>query len=135
MRFRILAPSLLAIALSTTSARAETPSTTPIRTEDGMSALAVSRAGLYTLTLTGVAGQQAVDLAIEPAKAGFSALLISPAHESWLSDVKFDGKRLTGTTLTSAGRGTLVLEMTDSGAHGRLVVAGRTITVMGTRER
>jgi hypothetical protein len=133
MRFRILAPSLLAIALSTTPARAETP--TPIRTEDGVSALAASRAGLYTLTLIGIGGQQAVDLALEPAKAGFSALLITPAHESWLSDVKFDGKRLTGTTLTSAGRGTLVLEMTDSGAHGRLVVAGRTITIVGTRER
>jgi hypothetical protein len=133
MRFRILAPSLLAFALSTMPARAETPATT--RTEDGVSALAVSRAGLYALTLTGIAGKQAVDLAIEPAKAGFSALLITPAHESWLSDVKFDGNRLTGTTLTSAGRGTLVLDMTDSGAHGRLVVAGRTITIVGTRER
>jgi hypothetical protein len=131
MRFRILAPSLLAIALSTTPARAETA--TP--TTDGVSALAVSRAGLYTLTLVGAAGQQSVDLAIEPAKAGFTALLLTPAHESWLSDVKFDGKRLTGTTLTSAGRGTLVLEMTDSGAHGRLVVAGRTISIVGTRER
>lgn len=134
MRFRILAPSLLAIALSSTTLRAETP-TTPTRTEDGVSALAVSRAGLYTLTLIGTGGEQAVDLAIEPAKAGFSALLITPAHETWLSDVKFDGKRLTGTTLTSAGRGTLVLEVTDGGAHGRLVVAGRTITVVGTRER
>ena len=134
MRFRILAPSLLAIALSTTPARAET--TTPTRTDDGKtSALATSRAGLYTLTLVGDAGEQAVDLAIEPAKTGFSALLITPAHESWLSDVKFDGKRLTGTTLTSAGRGTLVLEMTDSGARGHLMVAGRTITVVGTRER
>ena len=131
MRFRILAPSLLAIALSTTPARAETP-TTPT---DGVSALAVSRAGLYTLTLTGTAGQQAVDLAIEPAKAGFTALLITPAHESWLSDVKFDGKRLTGTTLTSSGRGTLVLEVTDTGAHGRLIVAGRTISIVGARER
>jgi hypothetical protein len=133
MRFRILAPSLLAIALSTAPARAETPA--PTRTEDALSALAVSRAGLYTLTLVGGAGQQAVDLAIEPEKSGFTALLITPAHESWLSDVKFDGKRLTGTTLTSAGRGTLVLEMTDNGAYGRLVVAGRTITVVGTRER
>jgi hypothetical protein len=132
MRLRILAPSLLAIALSTAPARAETPTA---RTEDGRSALAASRAGLYTLTLVGNGGQQAVDLAIEADKAGFTALLISPAHESWLSDVKFDGKRLTGTTLTSAGRGTLVLEMTDSGAHGRLVVAGRTITIVGTRER
>jgi hypothetical protein len=134
MRFRILAPSLLAIALSTTPARAAT--TTPTRTDDGKtSALATSRAGLYTLTLVGDAGAQAVDLAIEPAKTGFSALLITPAHESWLSDVKFDGKRLTGTTLTSAGRGTLVLDMTDSGAHGHLIVAGRTITVVGNRER
>jgi hypothetical protein len=135
MRFRILAPSLLAIALSTTTARAETPAKTPTRTEDGVSALAASRAGLYALTLVGTAGQQAVDLAIEPAKEGFSALLLTPAHETWLSDVKFDGKRLTATTLTSAGRGTLVLEMSDSGAHGRLVVAGRTIPVVGTRER
>jgi hypothetical protein len=133
MRFRILAPSLLAIALSTTPARAETPAR--IRSEDGVSALAVSRAGLYTLTLVGSAGQQSVDLAIEPEKAGFTALLITPAHETWLSDVKFDGKRLTGTALTSAGRGTLVLEMTDTGTHGRLVVAGRTIAVVGTRER
>jgi hypothetical protein len=133
MRFRILAPSLLAIALSTAPARAETPTPTP--TTDGVSALAVSRAGLYTLTLTGAAGQQAVDLAIEPAKGGFTALLITPAHESWLSDVKFDGKRLTGTTLTSAGRGTLVLEVTDTGAHGRLIVAGRTISIVGGRER
>ncbi|NUR32985.1 MAG: hypothetical protein HOQ30_03170 [Gemmatimonadaceae bacterium] len=134
MRFRILAPSLLAIALSTTTALAEP--TIPARTDDGKtSALATSRAGLYTLTLVGDAGQQAVDLAIEPAKAGFSALLITPGHESWLSDVKFDGKRLTGTTLTSAGRGTLMLEMTDTGARGHLVVAGRAISVIGTRER
>jgi hypothetical protein len=133
MRLRILASLLAFIALSTAPARAETPA--PTRIEDGVSALAVSRAGLYTLTLVGSGGKQAVDLAIEPEKAGFTALLITPAHESWLSDVKFDGKRLTGTTLTSAGRGTLVLEMTDTGTHGRLVVAGRTITVVGTRER
>lgn len=134
MRFRILAPSLLAIALSTTPAHAET--TTPTRTDDGKTtALAASRAGLYTLTLVGDAGQQAVDLAIEPAKTGFSALLITPAHESWLSNVKFDGNRLTGTTLTSAGRGTLVLQVTDSGVRGHLMVAGRAITVIGTRER
>jgi hypothetical protein len=131
MRFRILAPSLLAIALYTAPARAETPS----RTEDGVSALAVSRAGLYTLTLAGPGGEQAVDLAIEQAKTGFTALFITPAHESWLSDVKFDGKRLTGTTLTSAGRGTLVLDVTDTGTRGTLVVAGRTIAISGTRER
>lgn len=131
MRFRILAPSLLAIALYITPASAETPG----RTEDGVSALAASRAGLYTLTLVGAGGAQAVDLAIEQTKAGFSALLITPAHESWLSDVKFDGKRLTGTTLTSAGRGTLVLEITDTGTRGTLVVGGRAIAITGTRER
>jgi hypothetical protein len=131
MRFRILAPSLLAIALCTTPARAETPS----RTEDRVSALAASRAGLYTLTLVGPGGAQAVDLAIEQAKAGFTALLITPAHESWLADVKFDGKRLTGTTLTSAGRGTLVLDITDTGTRGTLVVGGRAIAITGTRER
>jgi hypothetical protein len=131
MRFRILAPAVLAIALATAPARAATVT----RSDDGVSALAASRAGLYTLTLTGARGEQVVDLAIEQTKDGFTALLISPAHESWLTDVKFDGKRLTGTAATSAGRGTLVLEMTDSGAHGTLAVAGRTIAINATRER
>lgn len=131
MRYRFLAPSLLAVALCATAARAETAS----RAADGISVLAASRAGLYTLTLVGPGGEQAVDLALEQSKGGFTALLITPAHESWLSDVKFDGKRLTGTTMTSAGRGTLVLAITDSGARGTLVVGGRTIAVTGTRER
>jgi hypothetical protein len=130
MRFRILAPAVLAIALATVPARATTP-TYP----EAVSALAVSRAGLYMLTLAGTRGEQAVDLAIEQTKDGFTALLITPTHESWLSDVKFDGKRLTGTAVTSAGRSTLVLEMSDTGAHGTLVVAGRTIMITGTRER
>lgn len=133
MRFRTFAPAILAVALQTVpvTLRAET---TP-RATDGVSALAASRAGLYNLKLVGVSGGQAVDLAIEQVKDGFTALLITPAHESWLSDMKFDGRRLTGTTLTSAGRGTLALEMTDTGARGTLVVAGRTITIVGTRER
>jgi hypothetical protein len=130
MRFRILVPAMLGIALSVAPARAETP----IRPVDGVSALAASRAGLYTLTLAGARGEQVVDLAIEQAKAGFTALLITPAHESWLSNVKFDGKRLTGTTLTSAGQGTLVLEITDAGTRGTLTVAGRTIAITGMRD-
>jgi hypothetical protein len=131
MRFRILAPAVLAIALATVPAHA----TTPTHAEDGVSALAASRAGLYTLTLVGDRGDQLVDLAIEQTKDGFTGLLISPTRESWLTDVKFDGKRLTGTAATSAGHGTLVLEMTESGAHGTLAVAGRKITVNATRER
>jgi hypothetical protein len=131
MRFRIFVPAVLAIALISAPASAAT-ATTP---DDAVSALAASRAGLYTLTLVGAAGQQAVDLALEQVKSGFTALLITPAHESWLADVKFDGKRLTGTTLTSAGRGTLVLEMSDTGVHGTLTVAGRSIAITGTRDR
>ena len=130
MRFRILVPAILGIALSVTPVRADTPA----RAGDGVSALAASRAGLYTLTLAGARGEQTVDLAIEQAKVGFTALLLTPAHESWLSNVKFDGKRLTGTTLTSAGQGTLVLEMSDVGARGTLTVAGRTIAITGTRD-
>jgi hypothetical protein len=131
MRFRILAPAVLAIALATSPVSAATPT----RSDDGVSALAASRAGLYMLTLAGTRGGQPVDLAIEQAKNGFTALLITPEHESWLTNVTFDGKRLTGTAATSAGPGTLVLEMTDTGAHGTLAVAGRTIMISGTRER
>ena len=43
--------------------------------------------------------------------------------------MKFDGRKLTGNALTSAGRGTMVLEMTDTGVHGTLTVAGRIITI------
>jgi hypothetical protein len=133
MRFRVLVPAILSIALMNTpvTARAATVATS----DDRVTALAASRAGLYTMTLAGEAGRQTVDLALEQVKDGFSALLITPAHESWLSNVKFDGKRLTGTTLTSAGRGTLVLDITDNGAHGTLVVAGRTIAITASRER
>ena len=130
MRFRILVPAILGIALSTTPVRAEAPA----RADDRVSALAASRAGLYTLTLAGARGEQIVDLAIEQAGTGFTALLITPTHESWLTNVKFDGKRLIGTTLTSAGQGTLVLEMTDTGARGTLAVAGRIIAITGTRD-
>jgi hypothetical protein len=130
MRFRILVPALLSVALALPVHAA-----TPTRPDPDVSALAASRAGLYTLTLVGTRGGQVVDLAIEQVKDGFSALLITPSHESWLSDVKFDGKHLTGTTLTSAGRGTLVLEVTDTGVHGSLLVAGRTIAITGTRDR
>jgi hypothetical protein len=131
MRFRILAPAILGLVFAAAPVRAETP-TRPV---DRVTALAASRAGLYTLTLSGVRGEQMVDLAIEQAKAGFTALLLTPAHESWLSNVKFDGARLTGTTMTSAGVGMLVLEMTDTGTRGTLTVAGRTIAITGTRDR
>jgi hypothetical protein len=131
MRFRILAPAILALALATVPARAETPT----HPEDGVSALAASHAGLYMLTLVGTRGEQAVDLVIEQTKDGFTVLLITPEHESWLTNVNFDGKRLTGTAVTSAGRGTLVLEVTDTGAHGTLAVAGRTIMITSTRDR
>jgi hypothetical protein len=130
MRFRILVPALLSVALALPARAAAT-----VRAEPDAATLAASRAGLYSLTLTGERGEQAVDLALEQVKDGFSGLLITPAHESWLTDVKFDGKRLTGTTLTSAGRGTLVLEVTDTGMHGTLVVAGHTIMITGTRDR
>jgi hypothetical protein len=133
MRFRILVPAILTIALSTVVAPAH--AATPVRTVSDAMALAASPAGLYNLTLVGARGEQAVDLALEQVKDGFSALLITPTHESWLSNVKFDGKRLTGSTLTSAGRGTLTLEVTDSGVRGSLVVAGQSIAISGTRER
>ena len=87
------------------------------------------------LTLVGDRGAQAVDLAIEQTKDGFTALLITPTHESWLSDVKFDGTRLTGTAVTSAGRSTLVLKLSNTDVHGTLVVAGRTVMITGVRER
>lgn len=130
MRFRTLTPALLSAALYLlpAAARAASP-TTP-----GVSTLAASRAGLYKLTLIGDAGEQAVDLALEQVQSGFSALLLTPAHETWLSNVKFDGHRLSGTTLTSAGRGTLVLELTDTGVHGTLTVAGHSIAISGTRD-
>jgi hypothetical protein len=133
MRFRTLTPALLSAALFIMPAPARaTPRT---RTEPVVSALAASRAGLYKLTLSGTSGEQNVDLALEQAREGFSALLLTPAHETWLSNVKFDGRKLTGTALTSAGRGTLVLEMTDAGVHGTLTVAGSIIAIAGTRDR
>jgi hypothetical protein len=134
MRFRSFAPALLSAALLALPSSAHAATRTPEKPT--VSALAAARAGLYRLTLTqGAGGEQPVDLALEQVEDGFSALLLTPAHESWMSDVKFDGNRLTGTTLTSHGRGTIVLEMSDAGVRGTLMVAGQSIAITGTRER
>jgi hypothetical protein len=133
MRFRSFVPAILSTALYILPAPALAAS--PARSESGVSRLAASRAGLYKLTLSGRSGEQLIDLALEQANEGFSALLLTPSHETWLSNVKFDGTRLTGSALTSAGRGTLVLVMTDAGVRGTLTVAGRTIAITGVRDR
>lgn len=133
MRLRTIAPAILSAALFVlpAPAHAATRSHTDVR----VSTLAASRAGLYNLSLAGTAGEQRVDLVIEQAQNGFTALLLTPAHETWLSNVKFDGSHLTGTALTSAGRGTVVLDVTDAGVRGTLTVAGRTIAISGSRAR
>lgn len=133
MRLRTFAPALLSAALYIlpAPALAATRSHTDLR----VSTLAATRTGLYSLSLAGTAGEQRVDLVIEQVQDGFTALLLTPTHETWLSNVKFDGKRLTGTALTSAGRGAVVLDVTDAGVHGTLTVAGRTITISGARDR
>ena len=133
MRLRTIAPALLSAALSVlpAPALAATRSHTDVR----ISTFAASRAGLYNLSLAGTAGAQRVDLVIEQAQNGFTALLLTPTHETWLSNVKFDGRRLTGTALTSAGRGTVVLDVTDAGVRGTLAVAGRTLAISGERGR
>jgi hypothetical protein len=133
MRLRAFAPALLSAALYMLPSSAH--AATPVRAESVVSALAASRAGHYRLTLTGGAGEQLVDLAIVQEKDGFTALLLTPAHESWMSNVKFDGRTLTATVLTSMGPGTLVLAMSDTGARGTLRLGGRTIAVSGTRDR
>ena len=133
MRLRTIAPVLLSAALYILPAPAfaATRSNTDVR----VSTLAASRAGLYNLSLAGTAGEQRVDLVVELAQDGFTALLLTPTHETWLSNVKFDGRRLTGTALTSAGRGTVTLDVTNAGVRGTLTVAGRTIAISGARER
>ena len=133
MRLRTIAPALLSAALYIVPAPAL--AATRAHTDVRVSTLAASRAGLYNLSLAGTAGEQRVDLVVEQAQNGFTALLLTPTHETWLSHVKFDGRRLTGTALTSAGRGIVVLDVTDAGVHGTLTVAGRTIAISGARER
>lgn len=133
MRLRTIAPALLSAALYIVPAPAL--AATRAHTDVRVSTLAASRTGLYNLSLAGTAGEQRVDLVVEQAPSGFTALLLTPTHETWLSNVKFDGKRLTGTALTSAGRGTVVLDVTDAGVHGTLTVAGRTIAISGERDR
>lgn len=133
MQFRKIAPVLLGAALYILPAPALAASRS--HTDVRVSTLAASRAGLYNLSLAGTAGEQRVDLVIEQVHDGFSALLLTPTHETWLSNVKFDGKRLTGTALTSAGRGTVVLDVSDVGVRGTLTVAGRTIAISGERDR
>ena len=133
MRLRTIAPALLSAALYIIPAPAL--AATRAHADVRVSTLAASRAGLYNLSLAGTAGEQRVDLVVEQAQNGFTALLLTPTHETWLSHVKFDGRRLTGTALTSAGRGIVVLDVTDAGVHGTLTVAGRTIAISGARER
>jgi hypothetical protein len=133
MRLRTIAPALLSAALYILPAPAL--AATRAHTDVRVSTLAASRAGLYNLSLAGSAGEQRVDLVVEQAPNGFTALLLTPTHETWLSNVKFDGRRLTGTALTSAGRGSVVLDVTDTGVHGTLTVGGRTIAISGARAR
>jgi hypothetical protein len=133
MRFRTIAPVLLGAALYIIPAPALAATHAP--TAARVSTVAASRAGLYNLSLAGTAGEQRVDLVIELAADGFTALMLTPAHETWLSNVKFDGRRLTGTALTSAGRGIVVLDVSDAGVRGTLTVAGRTIAISGSRDR
>ena len=132
MRLRTIAPALLSAALYILPAPAL--AATRSHTDNRVSASAAARAGLYNLSLAGTAGDQRVDLVLEQGRDGFTALLLTPMHETWLSNVKFDGKRLTGTALTSAGRGTVVLDVTDAGVRGTLTVAGRTIAISGARD-
>src|SRR5689334_7978020 len=103
MRLRTIAPALLSAGLYIIPAPAL--AATRAHADVRVSTLAASRAGLYNLSLAGTAGEQRVDLVVEQAQNGFTALLLTPTHETWLSHVKFDGRRLTGTALTSAGRG------------------------------
>jgi hypothetical protein len=134
MRLRTVSPLLLSAALYVLSP-APAFAATRSHTDGRVSALATSRTGLYNLSLAGSAGEQRVDLVIEQAQGRFTALLLTPAHETWLTNVKFDGKRLTGTALTSAGRGFVVLDVTDAGVRGTLTVAGRAIAISGNRDR
>lgn len=134
MRLRTVAPFLLSAALYVLSP-APALAATRSHTDTRVSALAASRAGLYSLSLAGTAGEQRVDLVIQQAKDGFTALLLTPTHETWLSNVKFDGRRLTGTALTSAGRGTVALDVSGAGVRGTLTVRGRSIAISGERER
>lgn len=133
MRLRTIAPALLSAALYVLPAPAL--AATRSHTDARISALAAARAGLYSLSLAGAAGAQRVDLVIEQAQSGITALLLTPTHETWLTNVKFDGKHLTGTALTSAGRGFVALDVTDAGVRGTLTVAGRTIAISGSRDR
>jgi len=133
MRLRTFAPALLSAALYMLPVSAH--AATPVRTESVVSALAASRAGLYHLTLTAGANEQLVDLALVQEGNGFVALLLTPEHESWMSNVKFDGRTLTANALTSMGPGTVVLTVTDAGVRGTLRIGGRTIALSGTRDR
>lgn len=133
MRLRTIAPALLSAALYILPAPALAATRT--HTDGRVSTLAASRAGLYSLSLAGTAGEQRVDLVVEQTQNGFTALLLTPTHETWLSNVKFDGRRLTGTALTSAGRGTVVLDVTDARVRGTLTVAGRVLAISGSRDR
>jgi hypothetical protein len=135
MRFhtaiRFVAPLMLSAALPALPRVVQ--AATPPRSEQQRASEPARIAGHYNLTIATKHAQQRASLIVEEGATGYTGILVTPEHESPLSDVQIIDATLHATLLTSSGRATLVLHLTDKGVVGTLRLAKLSLVLSGER--
>ena len=124
-----LAAALLALPASPRAARAQV-------TLAGEPATVASAkmAGIYRVTLSGPSlTTQRMHLIVRLGEAGYTCVLISSDREMPLENLRLEGDVIRATTATSAGKGEIVLTVTEDGVSGTLRVGPTKVSISGER--
>ena len=91
-------------------------------------------AGIYRVTLSGSSlATQRMHLLVRLDEGGYTCVLLSGEKEMPLENVRLEGDVIRATTTTSAGRGQVMLTITEDGVVGTITVGATKVLISGER--
>jgi hypothetical protein len=97
-------------------------------------AVSAKLAGIYRVILSGPSlTTQRMHLIVRLGEGGYTCVLLSGDREMPLENLRLEGDVMRATTATSAGRGEIVLTVTEDGVSGTLRVGPTKVSINGER--